>query len=64
MENMSPVFISVKEAMRISGISKPKMYEICKRIDVDFIVQQGDKNGKYLIHRERFLNWLNQINKL
>lgn len=58
------IFISVRDAARISGIGTAKMYELCKRDDINFVVKQGDKNGKFLVHKAKFLNWIDNVKEI
>lgn len=64
MENKETIFMSVRDAAKISGIGTTKMYELCKRDDVNFIVKQGDKGGKYLVHRTKFMNWIDNVKEI
>ena len=64
IENQETIFISVRDAARLSGIGTAKMYELCKRSDVDFIVKQGDKGGKFLVHRAKFLKWVDNVKEI
>ena len=58
------IFISVRDAAKLSGIGTAKMYELCKRDDINFVVKQGDKNGKFLVHKAKFLNWIDNVKEI
>ena len=47
--------LSVAEAAKLLGVSKPTFYVLCERADFDALVQIGRRK---LILRHRFLNWL------
>ena len=58
------IFISVRDAAKLSGIGTAKMYELCKRDDINFVVKQGDKNGKFLVHKAKFLSWIDNVKEI
>ena len=48
------ITVSVAEAARLMGISRPTMYNIIKRTDFDAAFKIGTRT---LIHRERLERW-------
>ena len=54
----------MRDAAKLSGIGTAKMYELCKRSDVDFVVKQGNKGGKFLVHRAKFLKWVDNVKEI
>ena len=63
-EAKETIFISVRDAAKISGIGTAKMYELCKRDDINFVVKQVDKGGKFLVHKAKFLNWIDNVKEI